>query len=116
MTSMPASRRARAMIFAPRSCPSRPGLATTTRILRCDCVLTAAAILLAPPPRGRPRRSADLDLQAHLRRVERAHEQVRAALPEPLGVRPRRLQRRAELARALGDDHIVRARADPLEA
>src|SRR6266540_3450925 len=32
MTSMPASRRARAMILAPRSCPSRPGLATTTRI------------------------------------------------------------------------------------
>src|ERR1700754_4068226 len=32
MTSMPASRRARAMIFAPRSWPSRPGLATTTRI------------------------------------------------------------------------------------
>src|ERR687896_65313 len=31
---MPASRSARAMIFAPRSCPSRPGLATTTRILR----------------------------------------------------------------------------------
>src|ERR1700675_4686869 len=33
MTSMPASRSARAMIFAPRSCPSRPGLATTTLIL-----------------------------------------------------------------------------------
>src|SRR5687768_4293096 len=33
MTSMPASRSARAMIFAPRSCPSRPGLAITTRIL-----------------------------------------------------------------------------------
>src|SRR5581483_9970684 len=32
MTSMPASRSARAMIFAPRSCPSRPGFATTTRI------------------------------------------------------------------------------------
>src|SRR3954452_15772410 len=32
MTSIPASRSARAMIFAPRSCPSRPGLATTTRI------------------------------------------------------------------------------------
>src|SRR6266550_7404594 len=32
MTSMPASRSARAMILAPRSCPSRPGLATTTRI------------------------------------------------------------------------------------
>src|SRR6266581_5620173 len=32
MTSMPASRNARAMIFAPRSCPSRPGFATTTLI------------------------------------------------------------------------------------
>src|SRR3954468_3123565 len=31
---MPASRSARAMILAPRSCPSRPGFATTTRILR----------------------------------------------------------------------------------
>src|SRR6266436_3250188 len=34
MTSKPASRRARATIFAPRSCPSSPGLATSTRILR----------------------------------------------------------------------------------
>src|SRR6185437_3512386 len=33
MTSMPASRKARAMILAPRSWPSSPGLATTTRIL-----------------------------------------------------------------------------------
>src|SRR5271167_895389 len=32
MTSMPASRRARAIIFAPRSWPSRPGLAISTRI------------------------------------------------------------------------------------
>src|SRR5215475_5726486 len=32
MTSMPASRSARAMIFAPRSWPSRPGFAMTTRI------------------------------------------------------------------------------------
>src|SRR6266540_1875348 len=32
MTSMPASRSARATTLAPRSCPSRPGLATTTRI------------------------------------------------------------------------------------
>src|ERR1700761_2649018 len=31
MTSIPASRNARAMIFAPRSCPSSPGFATTTR-------------------------------------------------------------------------------------
>src|SRR5689334_20291021 len=34
MTSMPASRKARAITLAPRSCPSRPGLATRTRILR----------------------------------------------------------------------------------
>src|SRR5215212_5439579 len=34
MTSMPASRSARAMIFAPRSWPSRPGLAITTRTVR----------------------------------------------------------------------------------
>src|SRR6266545_8384343 len=32
MTSMPASRSALAMIFAPRSCPSRPGFAITTLI------------------------------------------------------------------------------------
>src|SRR5438270_7119293 len=34
MTSKPASRSARAMTLAPRSCPSRPGLATTTRYRR----------------------------------------------------------------------------------
>src|SRR2546423_1509709 len=34
MTSMPASRKARAMIFAPRSWPSRPGFAITTLIFR----------------------------------------------------------------------------------
>src|SRR4051794_18326545 len=31
---MPASRNARAITFAPRSCPSRPGFATSTRIFR----------------------------------------------------------------------------------
>src|SRR5438105_10677774 len=34
MTSMPASRSARAITLAPRSCPSRPTLAMTTRVLR----------------------------------------------------------------------------------
>src|SRR5512140_1924482 len=34
MTSKPASRRARATTFAPRSWPSRPGLATRMRTLR----------------------------------------------------------------------------------
>src|SRR5580704_1968568 len=32
MTSMPASRNARAITFAPRSCPSNPGFAIKTRI------------------------------------------------------------------------------------
>src|SRR5208337_1828219 len=40
MTSMPASRRARATIFAPRSWPSRPGLATRTRILSSMNLIT----------------------------------------------------------------------------
>src|SRR5690349_15976986 len=60
MTSMPASRSARAMIFAPRSCPSRPGLATTTRILRLEDA--SMALILS-----RLRRSAC---------GERAHEGV----------------------------------------
>src|SRR5436305_1774436 len=34
MTSIPASRSARAITLAPRSCPSRPGFATSTRIFR----------------------------------------------------------------------------------
>src|SRR4051812_30003582 len=38
---MPASRSARAMILAPRSWPSKPGLATTTRILPLDAASTA---------------------------------------------------------------------------
>src|SRR5579864_9518261 len=38
MTSMPASRRARAMTLAPRSWPSRQGLATSTRILRSSTI------------------------------------------------------------------------------
>src|SRR5213593_2174282 len=37
MTSMPASRNARATTFAPRSCPSSPGFAITTRIVFEPC-------------------------------------------------------------------------------
>src|SRR3954462_4446450 len=59
MTSMPASRSARAMIFAPRSWPSRPGLATTTRILRAmadrlnDKGVAGEAVLLRHAPQYR---------------------------------------------------------------
>src|SRR4051794_8973615 len=50
MTSMPESRRARAMILAPRSCPSKPGLATTTRILRAVAASIAAETLARRRP------------------------------------------------------------------
>src|SRR4029077_20450254 len=47
MTSMPASRKARAIIFAPRSCPSSPGFAMTTRIFRATAVELTARRLKA---------------------------------------------------------------------
>src|SRR5438105_1015581 len=53
MTSNPASRSARAMIFAPRSCPSRPGLATTTRYGRCTARNTRRVPATQPKPGGR---------------------------------------------------------------
>src|SRR4030095_12070428 len=45
MTSMPASRSALATTLAPRSCPSSPGLATTTRMRPCATV----PLPLSPP-------------------------------------------------------------------
>src|SRR5258708_34611113 len=46
MTSMPASRSARAMTFAPRSWPSRPGFAMTTRIF---CMLNERDLFVLGP-------------------------------------------------------------------
>src|SRR5204863_6322872 len=66
MTSMPASRRARAMIFAPRSWPSRPGFAMTTRIFAATA-LTLEDRRLAPDTPHVSQRVAHL-----------AHRQVRA--------------------------------------
>src|SRR5262245_24594645 len=43
---MPASRRARATTLAPRSWPSRPGLATSTRIWRCSVMALPLSLLL----------------------------------------------------------------------
>src|SRR5438445_2675931 len=51
MTSIPASRKARAMIFAPRSCPSSPGLAMTTLIFRA----TVRSLRSLPKQGERPR-------------------------------------------------------------
>src|SRR5215831_2921907 len=47
MTSTPASRSALATTLAPRSCPSRPGLAMITRMLTTDSLLTVTAPLTA---------------------------------------------------------------------
>src|SRR5512143_2584722 len=46
MTSMPASRRAAATTLAPRSCPSKPGLATRTRIGRERCRGFGSALII----------------------------------------------------------------------
>src|SRR5512133_2776174 len=52
MTSMPASRSALATTLAPRSCPSSPGLATTTRMRPCATVPAAPPAVAYLPPRA----------------------------------------------------------------
>src|SRR5215207_3931812 len=95
MTSIPASRSARAMIFAPRSCPSKPGFATTTRILRSAMTADSRALLHAK-------------LHAHVGRMVRAHDRVGALLLHPLAVAALGLERRLEARRpALGDDVVL---------
>src|SRR5439155_26544960 len=118
MTSIPASRSARAMIFAPRSWPSSPGLATTTRIFRVCVLFTAAADVMAPAAAaglssalalggaGRPARQLAVRgrLVAEERRPRRAaprgacrigarRQAVGAAGAAPAGAAPRRAQR-----------------------
>src|SRR5256885_7491394 len=86
MTSIPASRRTRAMIFAPRSCPSRPGLATTTRILRP--LWGALGAVRGLPSIGLERRggySADLHGHPHRGLVLRADDRERTLLGERVG-------------------------------
>src|SRR5688572_30178748 len=104
MTSMPASRSARAMIFAPRSCPSRPGLATTTRILR---VLGLAAMA------AQSRSADDLEGHPHVRLVHAADDPVGADAAHPPAVVAAVLQRRVELHGAAGHDDVVEVVAAP---
>src|SRR4051812_37894089 len=82
MTSIPASRSARAMIFAPRSCPSSPGLATTTRIRGLVTADTRArGVDHGEPERQRRNEPLRLDLLA-------SREQVGPALGDgPRGPR-----------------------------
>src|ERR1700721_450914 len=61
---MPASRSARAITLAPRSCPSSPGFATSTRIL-----LSAIAIHLTTsgnPPAGLGSKGLDVQAPPHI--------------------------------------------------
>src|SRR5215207_7597308 len=78
MTSMPASRSARAMIFAPRSCPSRPGLATTTRIF-----LFVAVDMSGCAAHGR-RRPGRLIVQVRARRARLQGDDARRAVADAL--------------------------------
>src|SRR3954454_4990518 len=78
---MPASRSARAMILAPRSCPSRPGFATTTRILRlpaCEPAAEGSAVPSTAP------RLLHEDLLTHHQGVHEAVDVPRALLLEPV--------------------------------
>src|SRR6476469_2223208 len=105
MTSIPASRSARAMIFAPRSCPSRPGLATTTRIFFVEVGAAMGADSMALP--------RDAELHLHVRLVDRADERVGAGAGQLLAERARGLEGGAELHRALGDRDVVHVLAGP---
>src|SRR6266508_3536035 len=58
MTSNPASRNARATTFAPRSWPSSPGLATTTRIFRSGIIALASTAGAPAPVRSAARQSS----------------------------------------------------------
>src|SRR5690349_2133980 len=129
MTSIPASRRARAMILAPRSWPSRPGLATTTRILRAvgaDGAMRGIVsrelemvILLAERARSPSHRCGLLssglahpDRLGHVR-VDRAVDAVRPGAGEAPGVRALLLDGRVELGRTRLDLDVMGQLAAP---
>src|SRR5919112_4960796 len=103
MTSIPASRSALAMIFAPLSWPSRPGLATTTRILRFD----------GAPIGADPTRSAHLDRHAHVGRMDVAVDDVGAPALERARVRPGALESRPEVHRPPARMDVVDVDAGP---
>src|SRR6266487_3810573 len=89
---MPASRSARAMIFAPRSCPSRPGLATTTRIFRATRGSLDRGRHLGSACRSLPRDEVSVPVEALLghplerREVDVHHAEALPVAPPPLEV------------------------------
>src|SRR5688572_4723578 len=99
---MPASRRARAITFAPRSCPSRPGLAMTPRIRCCDTLPAPAPGL--PGARPAKRGQTDIDnLETDLRAPSLNYRNFVILAPglaqngthfSDCGIRPNRIQQR----------------------
>src|SRR5438128_11587421 len=67
---MPASRRARATIFAPRSWPSRPGLATNTRMRRSGIPFLIFVVFVAVRPQTTNERLHVLEERCHGRLQE----------------------------------------------
>src|SRR3954464_4923938 len=109
---MPASRRARAMILAPRSWPSRPGLATTTRILRAVGALTGGADPTWAPPAEGAVALLHADRHPH-EGVELAQQPVGALLAERAREGAARLVRRVEAGGPARDGDVVEAVAPP---
>src|ERR687893_966755 len=107
MTSMPASRRARAMILAPRSWPSSPTFATTTLIVRSISPILTARVRRARD--GRPHER----LGPCWRRRE-GREAMRARKRPPLPGTPTREERQGGKGCALGlGDGRYSAARDP---
>src|SRR2546428_11495077 len=138
MTSMPASRRARATTFAPRSCPSKPGFAIRTRIF-LGIGTTSVKERLLPGAEDLAHHVADFAegrLRAHGVEDERQRFLVRLAclektlerllmllrvpspaqLPKAFDLSLERRLRHAERLdlRLFVDDEIVDADGDPL--
>src|ERR1700760_2058486 len=110
---MPASRSARAMIFAPRSCPSRPGLATTTRIFLSEVVAISTARVYCPnraadarccPPLCGPLMDDDRHLHVGM---QRAVQPVGAPAQEGMAVGASVLIARVELGWTALDADVV---------
>src|SRR2546426_4291482 len=107
MTSNPASRSARATTFAPRSCPSRPGLATMIRYFSGMAAIIANALV----------RSAEYTLRAACDTSMRGQEAIPVpparAEADDEGGDPRPLSRAARPGlghRAAGRGHRHRRR------
>src|SRR5262245_10260027 len=86
---MPASRSAAATTLAPRSCPSRPGFPTRTRILRC--MVSPGWIAARDRPRARRKyTNRGASVQPSMQRPG-AFAVAERQQPDGLGVTPARL-------------------------